>query len=329
VWHAPRAPVLLTGDGRVQPYGVVLEGEPLVVQESLLDAFEAAARAADAVPLTPDRTDMALDAVAQRIDALDARRRRMDAERAGAEEEAAALKLRADLLLSQLHAVQRGAEQVELDDFQGGTVHVTLDPALSPADNARSMYDSARRRGRAAARLPKLAAAVQQEVARMHALLERIRDGAVPAAELASLARRRSAPGDKPEAVLPYRAYRTTGGLEVRVGRGARGNDELTFRHSSPGDIWLHARDVAGAHVILRWSRQDQNPPARDIEEAAVLAAMHSRARTSGTVAVDWTRRKYVRKPRKAAPGLVIPERVRTVFVAPDATLEERLRVEF
>src|SRR5690606_10223970 len=127
---------------------------------------------------------------------------------------------------------------------------------------------------------------------------------------------------------LPWREYRTSGGIEVRVGRGPRANDELTFRHSSPTDIWLHARDVAGAHVILRWSRADENPPAHAIAEAAVLAALNSRARTSGTVAVDWTRRKYVRKPRKAPPGLVVPERVRTVFVEPDPELEERLRAE-
>ena len=71
-----------------------------------------------------------------------------------------------------------------------------------------------------------------------------------------------------------------------------------------------------------------ENPPAAAIAEAAVLAALFSRARTSGTVAVDWTRRKYVRKPRKAAPGLVIPERVSTVFVEPDASMEERMRAE-
>ncbi len=57
-----------------------------------------------------------------------------------------------------------------------------------------------------------------------------------------------------------------------------------------------------------------------------MLAALHSRARTSGTVAVDWTRRKYVRKPRKAAPGLVAPDRVKTIFVELDADVERRLR---
>jgi predicted ribosome quality control (RQC) complex YloA/Tae2 family protein len=90
----------------------------------------------------------------------------------------------------------------------------------------------------------------------------------------------------------------------------------------------MHARDVGGAHVVLRWTDRDANPPAADLAEAASLAALHSRARTSRTVPVDWTRRKYVRKPRKAKPGLVVVERTRTIFVQPSDALEKRLREE-
>jgi predicted ribosome quality control (RQC) complex YloA/Tae2 family protein len=79
--------------------------------------------------------------------------------------------------------------------------------------------------------------------------------------------------------------------------------------------------------VVLRWSDKDANPPQQDLAEAAVLAALHSKSRTSGTVAVDWTRRKYVRKPRKAKPGSVLLERSKTIFVEPDSAVEERLRV--
>jgi hypothetical protein len=126
---------------------------------------------------------------------------------------------------------------------------------------------------------------------------------------------------------LPYRRYRSSGGLEIRVGRGARYNDELTFHHAAPDDVWLHARHAAGAHVVLRWPGPG-NPPHRDLEEAAVLAAIHSRARTSGSAPVDWTLRKYVRKPRGAAPGAVLPQRVRTIFVEPDPALADRLTEE-
>jgi predicted ribosome quality control (RQC) complex YloA/Tae2 family protein len=119
----------------------------------------------------------------------------------------------------------------------------------------------------------------------------------------------------------------SSGGLEIRVGRGAKHNDALTFKHSAPGDVWMHARHTAGAHVILRWGKEGA-PPARDLEEAAVLAALNSKARTSGSVPVDWTLRKYVRKPRKAAPGAVVLQQPKTVFVEPDPTLPDRLRTE-
>jgi predicted ribosome quality control (RQC) complex YloA/Tae2 family protein len=109
------------------------------------------------------------------------------------------------------------------------------------------------------------------------------------------------------------------------VGRTREDNDRLTFRHASLGDVWLHARSVPGSHVVLRWSDEGA-PPARDLEEAATLAAWHSKARSSGTVAVDWTRRRYVRKPRGAPPGRVSILQAKTVFVSPDAELEERLR---
>ena len=123
----------------------------------------------------------------------------------------------------------------------------------------------------------------------------------------------------------PFRTYRSSGGLESWVGRGAASNDTLTFHESSPRDVWLHARDAAGAHVVLRWSKDDA-PPPRDLEEAAILAAWHSKSRGAGVVPVDWTRRKYVRKARGGAPGLVLVQRSETIFVTPDERVERRLR---
>lgn len=322
-------PVLLADSGRWQPYVAVdTAAGGAEVMPSLLAAFAEAAVRVDAAPPPEAAVEDALAAVARRLDALAARTRRLEEEQAGAAEEAQRLRAHADLLLSQLQRVQRGAPTARLDDFAGGSVEVELDPLLAPAENAKAMYDTARRRDRAAARVPRLLASIAEERARLEALAARVRDGVATADELERLRRRGSTTGRDAAPALPYRLYRSSGGLEIRVGRGARANDELTFRHSRPGDIWLHARDVGGAHVVLRWDRTDENPPARDIEEAAVLAALHSRARTSGTVPVDWTRRRYVRKPRRAAPGLVLPERVRTVFVHPDPALEERLRVE-
>jgi predicted ribosome quality control (RQC) complex YloA/Tae2 family protein len=236
------------------------------------------------------------------------------------------LRHHAGLLLSQPHSAPKGTAAAILDDFQGGEVRVSLDPSLGPAENAEHMYETARKRERAATRLPQLIANARREAERVAGLVEDLRAGALPPEDAASAKLARAAP--RQARALPYKRYRTSGGLEVRVGRGARTNDDLTFHHSRPDDIWLHARDAGGAHVILRWEDRDANPPAADLREAAILAAVQSKARTSGVVPVDWTRRKYVRKPRKAPPGRVTIERAKTLFVEPDAALAERLRVE-
>ncbi|MBI4520003.1 MAG: DUF814 domain-containing protein [Gemmatimonadetes bacterium] len=239
------------------------------------------------------------------------------------------LRGQANLILSRLESVPRHVREATLEGFDGEPVSLRMDPRLTPTENAARLYDEAGRAERARERLPAVLTHTRDRVRRLEETLASP-DAATVTPELlkellpAELAGRRVSTGDE-EPALPYRRYRTSGGLEVRVGRSARANDVLTFHHSRPDDLWLHARHAAGAHVILRWNRPD-NPPARDLLEAATLAALHSRARTSGMVPVDWTRRKYVRKPRGSPPGAVVPDRVRTLFVEPDAGVERRLR---
>ncbi|HUF11481.1 MAG TPA: NFACT RNA binding domain-containing protein [Longimicrobiales bacterium] len=327
VWGEARPSVIRRADGALQPYPQPIGSDARRVP-SLLEGMRECAGAAPPVESASAAADPeAIDRVRREITRIAARIDRMEAQRRRALPQAATLRSRADLLLARLHEVPRGAGRVTLVDFEGGAVELDLDPAHSAADNARRMYDAARKRERAAERIPALVAEARRRIARLEALVARAERGEADAAEIdATLPRETTLDAKGEESPLPFRRYTTSGGLEVRVGRSSRANDELTFHHSSPDDIWLHARDVAGAHVILRWSRGDANPPQRDLAEAAVLAALYSRARTSGTVPVDWTRRKYVRKPRKAPPGSVLPERVKTVFVEPDEAVEARMR---
>jgi hypothetical protein len=326
----PPVPCLLEDEGRLQPYPWPLAGRVDTKADTLLDAFRLwserqppeAAAAAGAAVLPPERVaalERAADTALRRVTSLQAEQ--------DAVEEPDALRARGHLLLARFAQVPASAKTVELVDFAGNAVTVELDPTLAVQENAAALYDRAARAERAKERLPGLLRDAQGEATRFVALLERAREGNATAEELdAALPPAPKAPGRREGegASLPYHVFRSSGGLEIRVGRGARTNDDLTFRHAAPDDIWLHARHVSGAHVVLRWARSG-NPPARDLHEAAVLAALHSRARTSGTVPVDWTLRKYVRKPRGAAPGAVVPDRVRTLFVEPDPTLAERL----
>ena len=180
----------------------------------------------------------------------------------------------------------------------------------TPIEAAERLYKEVRAMERALDRLPARIAALEESP-----------EG--PRRARPSRATRATSPGSQTR--RPYKSYRTSGGIDVMVGRGARANDELTYQIAKPDEVWLHARDVTGAHVVMRWS-QEGAPPARDLHEAAALAAWHSRARGSVVVPVDWTRRRHVRRARGAA-GRALVERAQTVMARPSAELERKLRM--
>jgi predicted ribosome quality control (RQC) complex YloA/Tae2 family protein len=325
------APAVLAVGNRLQPYPVGLRGVPGERFPTLLEAMaRLAGTAAREEPPRDSATEGAAVVIGPRLAAATRKLERLRRELADSGG-ASAIRAQGDLLLARLHEVQRGEAVARLEDWEGNPVEIELDPQLTPAENAARFYEQARRKERAEGQLPALIAAAELEVERWREAAESVAEGEIPdwlvsIWRSASAAARQKDPA-RPGAALPYRLFRTSGGLEVRVGRGAKENDRLTFRESAPEDVWLHARSVAGSHVILRWPRSDASPPARDLAEAAQLAAVFSRARTSSTVAVDWTRRKHVRKPRGAPPGLVIPQRVKTLFVEPDDEIVDRLAV--
>jgi predicted ribosome quality control (RQC) complex YloA/Tae2 family protein len=111
------------------------------------------------------------------------------------------------------------------------------------------------------------------------------------------------------------------------VGRSARGNDELTLRFARGNDLWLHARGLKGAHVVV--PEPGEAPDARTLLDAALLAAHFSSARGQDAAEVEWTRRKHVRKPKGAAAGSVIVSQDKTIRVRPEPErLAELLKSE-
>jgi predicted ribosome quality control (RQC) complex YloA/Tae2 family protein len=98
------------------------------------------------------------------------------------------------------------------------------------------------------------------------------------------------------------------------VGRGASDNDALTLRHSKPSDLWLHARGYRGAHVVIPMGRGEECP-SELLLDAATLAVHFSAAAGEDRVEVQHTPRRYVRKPRGAAPGAVMVDRERVLVL--------------
>lgn len=249
----------------------------------------------------------------------------------------------AELLTAQLHAVPRGAATAELVDYYdpaGASIRVDLDPALTPQANAQAYwrrYQKARSgreqiAAQMAATADELAYLEQVEAALQEAGslpdLEEVRaelaaEGYLPA-PVPGKGDRRRRPGGGPAADKRTAAgggaplvVRSGDGLEIWVGRNNRQNDYLTLRLAAPTDLWLHTQKIPGSHVIVRLP-PGEPVPERTLQEAALLAAYHSRARGSGQVPVDYTLRKHVRKPAGARPGMVIYDNQRTLYVTPD-----------
>jgi len=117
------------------------------------------------------------------------------------------------------------------------------------------------------------------------------------------------------------RRYQTSDGYEVLVGRTARDNDQLTFRVARPNDLWLHAADYPGSHVVVRNATRKEIPQ-RTIIEAAQLAAKFSQAGADSKVTIHYTPRKFLTKPKGAAPGLVRMSTFKTINVEPGENIE-------
>lgn len=329
-------PVVLETERGLHPYPFPLPPLASRPADGLLDAFARATTAEEEPEEAHGAALLLPPSLVQGLGrTLDGLRRRVSSFQAELDglEDPDELRAIGDLILARFGQVPTGRKSVVLPGFEGEEVEVELDPALEPHENADRYYEKASRSRRARERVPGLLARTLARVETLEALAARVRSGTATREELEDALPAEALLADEPGAPasagrsLPYQRFRSSGGLEIRVGRGPRQNDDLTFHHSAPDDVWLHAQQVPGAHVILRWGKKGA-PPARDLAEAAVLAALHSKARTSGSVPVQWTFRKYVRSPRKAPPGLVVPQRVQTLFVEPDPAVADRLAEE-
>jgi predicted ribosome quality control (RQC) complex YloA/Tae2 family protein len=239
---------------------------------------------------------------------------------------------RGDLLKTNLHLLRRGAREVEVTEWTADgprPVRIALDPALSPQANLERYYRHYRRIADSAARVAARTAEVRAREAATRALLAEVdaaQDDALPrlereARKLGAAPRRAPGAGRKKrdEPLPPYRTFRALSGATILVGRGAADNDTLTRRVAKGNDLWLHVRGQTGAHVVIRLEKSGAGPDQEALLDAAHLAAHFSDARGEPVVDVAYTRVKYVRKPRNAAPGAVVytQEKVLSLRIQP------------
>lgn len=248
------------------------------------------------------RTERALSGLARRTEAA-----------AGAER----VRQDGELLKAAQAQLSRGAESVDLPDYfdpETPTRTITLDPKLSPGENAEKLFARYKKLLRSAEGIEEERGRHESKLTSLENLLERLRQGVEDPEELEREAREGSLLEERQQADerkrrapaprLPYKTFTACRGSEVRVGRAARDNDQLTFRHAKGNDIWLHTADAPGSHVILRTSGKG-DPDAEEVLDAATLAVHFSPLSEASRADVHVARVKEVKKPRGAKPGLV------------------------
>jgi predicted ribosome quality control (RQC) complex YloA/Tae2 family protein len=224
-------------------------------------------------------------------------------------------RLKADLLMAYGSSILPGLEKVSLQAFDGsGEVEILLKKDLSYSQNAERFYRKARGKQADLERIENSLLEWKEKNAAMLktiAALEEARD----LRSLRKLVPERDKPKqEQDDGTLPFHLLHFMD-YEIRIGKNAKGNEEL-LRLSHKDDLWLHARDVPGSHVLVR-TKKGQNIPRPVLERAAELAAFYSKAKNESLCPVMLTERKYVRKIKGAAAGMVKVEKEKTLLVTP------------
>ena len=244
----------------------------------------------------------------------------------------------ADLLMAHLKECIPGMKSITLPDFDtGDPVTIKLEPEKNAVQNAQNHYKRHQKLKRARSAVEPLLAEVKAEIDYLEQVeaaiiqiddyqtlddleaLKEIRDELIQQRYL-----------DDPEyrsrsvveaSSTNFHRYRTPSGFELLVGRNNRQNDQLTFRVANDYDLWFHAQEIPGSHVLLRLE-PGTVPEEADLQFAADFTAYYSRSRQSDQVSVIYTEPKHVYKPKGAKPGIAIYKQERILWGQPQRAHE-------
>jgi predicted ribosome quality control (RQC) complex YloA/Tae2 family protein len=215
---------------------------------------------------------------------------------------------------------------VDIEDpfREGKLVRLTLDPRLSPVQNAEVYFAKAKKARAARAEAFSRSETLRPKHSRLETFLlhldncqthEQIEEFQHDNAE--ELRAWNIISSEASEESLPFRRFTVTGGFEVWVGKSSQTNDLLTMKYAKPADLWFHVRGAGGSHTVLKMGGGKTKPSREAVRQAAAIAAYYSKMRKASAVPVAYCERKFVRKPKGAEPGTVMMEREKVVFVQP------------
>ena len=244
-----------------------------------------------------------------------------------ATENAEEFRQKGELLTTFLHQVPNDQDQVELDNYYTGEkIIISLDKALTPNQNAQRYFKRYQKLKEAVKHLTSLIEETQATILYLESVetalaqaslteIAEIREELIQTGFIRRRQREKIQKRQKPEKYLA-----TDGQTIILVGRNNLQNDELTFKMAKKDELWFHAKDIPGSHVVITGNLQPSDEVKTD---AAELAAYFSKARLSNLVQVDMIETRKLNKPTGGKPGFVTYTGQKTLRVTPD---EEKIK---
>ena len=244
-----------------------------------------------------------------------------------ATENAEEFRQKGELLTTFLHQVPNDQDQVELDNYYTGEkIIIALDKALTPNQNAQRYFKRYQKLKEAVKHLTSLIEETRATILYLESVetalaqaslteIAEIREELIQTGFIRRRQREKIQKRQKPEKYLA-----TDGQTIILVGRNNLQNDELTFKMAKKDELWFHAKDIPGSHVVITGNLQPSDEVKTD---AAELAAYFSKARLSNLVQVDMIEAKKLNKPTGGKPGFVTYTGQKTLRVTPD---EEKIK---
>ncbi len=247
------------------------------------------------------------------------------------------LKLYGELITSNIYAIKKGMTKVTLNNFYSENfeeVEIRLDPNLTPAENAQKYFKKYNKEKRTFIALQEQIKQNNEELLYLESILNSvqtcsdeydIKEIRAELAEQGFLKRQKNNKNNKQKSNKKAKPlhFISSDGFHIYVGKNNTQNDELTLRFAKSLDMWFHTKDIAGSHVIV--VSEGKEIPNSTLNEAANLAAYYSKATNSSLVPVDYTLKKFIKKPNGAKPGMVIYETNKTAYITPDEKLIEHM----
>ena len=222
-----------------------------------------------------------------------------------------------DLIMANMHVMKQGLDKISLNSFyDGNAVEIKLKKELTPQKNAETFYRKSKNHQ---IEINKLTEAVHQkenEIEKFSSAISSVED----VNDLKTLREKIGQLGIvkksiEQKEISPYHEFEFKG-YKIWVGKNAEANDKLTLKYSYKEDLWLHAKDVSGSHVLVKY-QSGKNFPKDVIEYAASLAAFYSKRKNESLCPVAFTPKKYVRKRKGEPAGAVVVEREEVILVEP------------